>query len=65
MNGDTKHWVDETVRAIQALPAKVTILVIRRQDNNDEEDIVLTNAPDAATVAALAKAAIGCPHDSE
>lgn len=45
MGDDEKRWLDAAVEKCQAARERgVTVLFIRKQDANDEADIVVTNA---------------------
>lgn len=58
MDKDEREWIDDAInRIVAATEKKVLMLIVRRQDDNDEHDVALTNAPDAPMVTALAMVA--------
>lgn len=54
MGEDEKRWCDQALeRAVRAKTAGVVVLMVRKQDANDEADIVMTNAETPEMVRAL------------
>ncbi len=54
MNPDERKWVeDATALCVNATRQNVTLLMIRKQDQNGEADIVITNSADPALIAAM------------
>lgn len=54
MENDEKQWIDAALeRAIRAEEKGILILMVRKQDSNDQADIVITNAKTPDMVAAL------------
>lgn len=44
MSKEEKEWISDALKSCEdATRAKVTILLVRMQDSNDESDVVVTN----------------------
>lgn len=54
MSGDESTWVDEAFRKCKSAPEGITVAFVRLQDDNDEADVIVTNAKDAEMVKAIA-----------
>lgn len=66
MNDTEKLWLKDAVVACNSATAQtVTILLIRRQDANDEADMVVTNASSADMVRALYAEGLSGKEDDE
>lgn len=54
MENEEKQWIDAALdRAVRADKEGILILMVRKQDSNDQADIVITNAKTGDMVAAL------------
>lgn len=45
MSGDERDWIQNAIEICERVKPGIYVLLVRRQDNNDEADVVVTNAP--------------------